>query len=91
MKPYTLASERAAAPTGCPYIAPSLVDLWFRWGKVRPSGLLMTGMEVPEYRDTPVQVFDNGEWHQVLLSALKTNAARHRVAGRRWNPHEAEN
>lgn len=71
MKPYTLASERAAAPTGCPYIAPSLVDLWFRWGKVRPSGLLMTGMEVPEYRDTPVQVFDNGEWHQVIAFSFE--------------------
>ena len=71
MKPYTLASERAAAPTGCAYIAPSLVDLWFRWGKVRPSGLLMTGMEVPEYRDTPVQVFDNGEWHQVIAFSFE--------------------
>ena len=36
MKSYTLASERAAAPTGCAYIAPSLVDLWFRWGEGSP-------------------------------------------------------
>ena len=30
MKPYTLASERAAAPTGCAYIAPLFWNKWFR-------------------------------------------------------------
>ena len=28
MKPYTLASERAAAPTGCAYIAPLFWNKW---------------------------------------------------------------
>lgn len=35
MKPYTLASERAAAPTGCAYIAPLFWNKWFRWGGSR--------------------------------------------------------
>lgn len=30
-KPYTLASERADAPTGCAYVAPLLTNAWFRW------------------------------------------------------------
>ena len=38
MKPYTLASERAAAPTGCAYIAPLFWNKWFRWGGSQASG-----------------------------------------------------
>lgn len=30
-KQYTLASERADAPTGCAYVAPTFWNKWFRW------------------------------------------------------------
>lgn len=30
-KPYTPASKRADAPTGCAYVAPTFWNKWFRW------------------------------------------------------------
>ena len=48
-KPYTLASERAAAPTGCAYIAPLLTCAWFRWESCRDSGQYLTGAEVAAF------------------------------------------
>ena len=46
MKPYYLASERAAAPTSSvSYIAPVLTRMWFRWDGIRDSGYNRTGAE----------------------------------------------
>lgn len=74
-KPYTLASERAAAPTGCDYIAPILISMWYRWDGIRDSGYNRTGAEVAAEAGTkPVQVFANGEWHPVV--AYGTTCAR---------------
>lgn len=42
-KPYTLASERAAAPTGCAYVAPTFWNKWFRWDGSRTSGHYQLG------------------------------------------------
>lgn len=59
MKPYYLASERAAAPTSSmSYIAPVLTRMWFRWDGIRDSGYNRTGAEaVAESGSKPVQVF----------------------------------
>lgn len=63
---YTLAPERAAAPTGCAYIAPALACMWYRWEGVRESGCNRTGAEaVAEAGTKPVQVFADGAWHPV--------------------------
>ena len=66
-KPYTLASERAAAPTSeAAYIAPMLTYMWFRWDGIRDSGYNRTGAEAAaESGSKPVQVFADGEWHPV--------------------------
>ena len=66
MKPYTLASERAAAPTGCAYIAPLLSYAWFRWENCRAAGVYVTGAEVVSAKPTNVQVFADGEWNPVV-------------------------
>ena len=48
MKPYTLASERAAAPTGCAYIAPLFWNKWFRWGGSQASGCYQLGGQIKD-------------------------------------------
>ena len=67
MKPYYLASERAAAPTSSvSYIAPVLTRMWFRWDGIRDSGYNRTGAEaVAESGSKPMQGFADGEWHPV--------------------------
>lgn len=42
-KQYTLASERADAPTGCAYVAPTFWNKWFRWDGSRASGYYQLG------------------------------------------------
>lgn len=72
MKPYYLASERAAAPTSSmSYIAPVLTRMWFRWDSIRDSGYNRTGAEaVAESGSKPVQVFADGEWHPVAAYGM---------------------
>lgn len=36
-EPYTLASKRADAPTGCAYVAPLFWNKWFRWDAGHPA------------------------------------------------------
>lgn len=52
MKPYTLASERAAAPTGCAYIAPLFWNKWFRWGGSQASGCYQLGGQIKDESHT---------------------------------------
>ena len=62
-KPYTLASERAAAPTGCAYLAPTFWNKWLRWDGSRTSGHYQLGGQVKDEHHTGLQVFADGEWH----------------------------
>lgn len=64
-KPYTLASKRADAPTGCAYVAPLLTCAWFRWENCRDSGQYLTGAEVAAFKPTNIQIFHDGAWHPV--------------------------
>lgn len=64
-KPYTLASERAAAPTGCAYVVPTFWNKWFRWDGSRTSGHYQLGGHVKDEHNTGLQVFADGEWHSV--------------------------
>lgn len=64
-KPYTLASERAAAPTGCAYVAPTFWNKWFLWDGSRTSGHYQLGGQVKDEYHTGLQVFADGEWHSV--------------------------
>ena len=66
MKPYTLASERAAAPTGCAYIAPLFWNYWFRWDDSLESGCYQLGGRTRDENHTGLQVFSDGEWHPVV-------------------------
>ena len=50
-KQYTLASERADAPTGCAYVAPTFWNKWFRWDGSRASGCYQLGGQVKD--ETP--------------------------------------
>ena len=59
MKPYTLASERAAAPTGCAYIAPLFWNKWYQLGG-----------QIKDESHTGLQIFADGEWHPVIGWAL---------------------
>ena len=56
-KPYTLASERADAPTGCAYVAPTFWNKWFRWDGSRASGCYQLRMvpvgKLPRFRPVP--------------------------------------
>lgn len=52
MKPYTLASERGAAPTGCAYIAPLFWNKWFRWGGSQASGCYQLGGQIKDESHT---------------------------------------
>lgn len=70
MKPYTLASERAAAPTGCAYIAPLFWNKWFRWGGSQASGCYQLGGQIKDESHTGLQIFADGEWHPVIGWAL---------------------
>ena len=65
-KPYTLASERAAASVGCPYIAPLMASNWFRCDVTPASGCRRLGRDVAPLKSTPVQIFVDGEWHTVV-------------------------
>ena len=65
MKPYTLASERADAPTGCAYWAPTFWNKWCRWDGSRTSGHYQLGGQVKDEHHTGLQVFADGEWHSV--------------------------
>ena len=47
-KQYTLASERADAPTGCAYVAPTFWNKWFRWDGSRASGCYQLGGQVKD-------------------------------------------
>lgn len=47
-KQYTLASERADAPTGCTYVAPTFWYKWFRWDGSRASGCYQLGGQVKD-------------------------------------------
>ena len=69
-KPYTLASERAAAPTGCAYVAPTFWIHWFRLDGCQVSGCYQLGGQVKEEGHTGLQVFADGEWHPVVGWAL---------------------
>lgn len=62
---YTLAPERAAAPTGCAYLAPTFWNKWFRWDGSRTSGHYQLGGQVKDEHHTGLQVFADGEWHSV--------------------------
>ena len=62
---YILAPERAAAPTGCAYLAPTFWNKWFRWDGSRTSGHYQMGGQVKDEHHTGLQVFANGEWHSV--------------------------
>lgn len=64
-KPYTLASERAAVPTGCAYIAPLFWNKWFRWGGSQASGCYQLGGQIKDESHTGLQIFADGEWHPV--------------------------
>ena len=70
MKPYTLAAERAAAPTGCAYIAPLFWNKWFRWGGSQASGCYQLGGQIKDESHTGLQIFADGEWHPVIGWAL---------------------
>ena len=70
MKSYTLASERAAAPTGCAYVAPLFWIYWFRWDGSRKSGDYQLGARIQEENHTGLQIFADGEWHPVKGFAL---------------------
>ena len=65
-KPYTLASERAEAPTGCAYIAPLFWNFWFRWDGSRASGNYQLGGRTRDENHTGLQVFSDGAWHPVV-------------------------
>ena len=65
-KQYTLASERADAPTGCAYVAPTFWNKWFRWDGSRASGCYQLGGQVKDENHTGLQVFADGEWHRSL-------------------------
>ncbi|MFR1909975.1 MAG: hypothetical protein ACLUVA_00935 [Faecalibacterium sp.] len=65
-KPYTLASERADAPTGCAYVAPTFWNKWFRWDGSRASGCYQLGGQVKDENHTGLQIFADGEWHPVV-------------------------
>ena len=71
MKTYTLASERAAAPTGCAYVAPLFHCRWFRWNGEgsRSSGVWKLGAELENQHVKNAQVYDAGEWHPVAAYA----------------------
>lgn len=62
---YTLAPERAAAPTGCAYLAPTFWNKWFRWDGSQTSGHYQLGGQVKDEHHTGLQVFADGEWHSV--------------------------
>lgn len=62
---YTLAPERAAAPTGCAYLAPTFWNKWFRWDGSRTSGHYQLGGQVKDEHHAGLQVFADGEWHSV--------------------------
>lgn len=64
-KSYTLASERAEAPTGCAYVAPLFWNKWFRWDGSRESGHYQLGGLTQDENHTGLQVFADGEWHPV--------------------------
>lgn len=68
MKPYTLASERAAAPTGCAYIAPLFWNKWFRWGGSQASGCYQLGGQIKDESHTGLQILlmANGPGHRGL-------------------------
>lgn len=51
-EPYTLASERADAPTGCAYVAPTFWNKWFRWDGSRASGCYQLGGQVKDENHT---------------------------------------
>ena len=65
-KQYTLASERADAPTGCAYVAPTFWNKWFRWDGSRASGCYQLGGQVKDENHTGLQIFADGEWHPVI-------------------------
>lgn len=69
-KPYTLASERANAPTGCAYVAPLFWNYWFRWKGSRASGCYQLGGRTRDEEHTELQIFADGEWHPVVGWAL---------------------
>lgn len=66
MSTITLASERAAAPTGCMYIAPLMVYNWFRCDMTSRAGCYKLGRDVAGLKSVPIQIFADGEWHTVL-------------------------
>ncbi len=65
-KPYTLASERAQAPIGLPYIAPLMARAWFRCDITARSGVYKLGGDVAGLKSVPIQIFADGEWHTVV-------------------------
>ena len=82
-KPYTPASKRADAPTGCAYVAPTFWNKWFRWDGSRASGCYQLGGQVKDENHTGMQVFADGEWHPVVAFAYGYigPAADYTVAG----------
>lgn len=52
-KQYTLASERADAPTGCAYVAPTFWNKWFRWVEAPGIRLLPAGPGRSRTKTTP--------------------------------------
>ena len=53
-KPYTPASKRADAPTGCAYVAPTFWNKWFRWDGSRASGCYQLGGQVKDENHTGI-------------------------------------
>lgn len=51
-EPYTLASKRADAPSGCAYVAPTFWNKWFRWDGSRASGCYQLGGQVKDETHT---------------------------------------
>lgn len=55
-KPYTPASKRADAPTGCAYVAPTFWNKWFRWDGSRASGCYQLGGQVKDENHTGMPI-----------------------------------
>ena len=78
-KPYTLASERAAAPTGCAYIAPLLTCAWFRWESCRDSGQYLNRYDaIEDFYDKGI--FNTTKAKTVLITSDEKMAHDPRVA-----------
>ena len=65
-KQYTLASERADAPTGCAYVATDVLEQVVPLGWKPGIRLLPAGRAGQGRNHTGLQIFPDGEWHPVV-------------------------